>query len=931
MNSIEFLSHFPNSIIETASRSSKWDKVILWNFHSNISLVDAITENTSLKRDVYFTPNWSFQKICWWVGKFRTSTKDKKQWEEWYRPWDRSVDTATDIHCCFVEIDWNKNKRFEWLLWEWYWNLKDLIPSIVVKTKKWYHVYYLFDESYSYNALQDRRKIMQRKLIEMFWGDTKAKDIARLLRIPWCKYWKDWTGETMITIDSFNNKKYRFDELENTINWRHSIISWDVYAQERILQKVEPKHKKHFNDIFREISYCDVSLVLEKASRQRFTVSWPFIHDWWTRTNWYKYHKSLNFVNNFAEESADERPNWWPRCVAKFFMRNNQEVFQFFMSEFWIKTDDIPIDFDKLNEVKPKETLSVLNNPRIEIGDHQNWLIIEWAKNKTVWYSKWDEWTYIDWTIEPIWRIVKDNKDHIILHIRPNNSEERIVLCPIMSSTTDLRKFLCWYSMIPDEWKKFFVYLMQYIFSTKEKYYYTNKLWMQYIDWKRIIVDRSWVYYDKERKIYIEIKETNDIKINHEDVVIEPREFVSKLLSWYNSHTSYVSFLLLCLWVNAYWFRTYKHKKWVFMPMWFVRWLSQSWKSTMLNNLFNAFWLSWCSFYSWSTPFVYEMNAKHYVPFNVTEYRNSSQGNRKDSIEWILRNMFDWTSIKKGKADQSINEYEINAQYIFDWQTCFTDDAVLTRMIVWYATTAAQWEIKQLQSLPSFYNTAINIFKTDKDFENYIALCDSIKAGKMKDIRLWRWSTRSKDVFSFLFWLQEMLWLWEFNNYLIQAYQQHDSITAKDDVMQVYQKTFNLTSILWFDIELFKNWLIITIIPEQIRYWLGNIDDLKWHIETINNSFQPWFNFPDMCVFVDVEYVFRNKLIRWSFMNAMRKFNLPDKLDEDEQKTVLAIRWFIDDNFPTHPASENVHHTYLSFKRDIDKEKEKWDENDLHF
>jgi hypothetical protein len=58
-------------------------------------------------------------------------------------------------------------------------------------------------------------------------------------------------------------------------------------------------------------------------------------------------------------------------------------------------------------------------------------------------------------------------------------------------------------------------------------------------------------------------------------------------------------------------------------------------------------------------------------------------------------------------------KYEANGLYIFDGQTIFTDDAVLTRMIILMANNIDKLELTALNTLPNIYKQSSYIFSDE--------------------------------------------------------------------------------------------------------------------------------------------------------------------------------------------------------------------------
>lgn len=903
LNRDNFLSLFPNSILVAwrFKLNKEWQKS---NIKHNISLTKAESINTIKdKRDIFFTPNWDYKLFFW-----EHESKDNR-----WRSEHTVKDIWWNIYALIADNDyWEKIRDDVWLK-----------PTIVVKTKNWHHMYFLLKNPVSYKDVEKRFKDIEDKFVYLLHADEKARDIARILRVPWFTYWADNEWETTIDIVEYNPEElYSFDVWEDKINAIYNNICMDNVEKETLKKQYKWKRMwKILDETFDRVKNWIHALdVLEDLYPKFKWHQWWDIFESWEKTRWYKWHPSLNYINNFSNDDIEDRPKWWPWSIAKTKFKSLELILDYFKNKWWV---DISLIRKELWSVKDVSFEDVTD--KIWLNEEQVWSLIDsWEEWKKLWiYTFWWNalWLIIDeikreirWydanatdipfisaLIEPIWMVDTEKWEKYIIRILKKDQEWIIDLLPTSWTNTEFRKFLQRYGIMIPNWDKFFILLYQYIYKTKNRYHYTNKLWLQIFDWRKVIIKKAWTYVDEENKIYVSIEDTwNDI-IKTEDNNITFEKYIDQLISWYGWKISLPVLLSMLLWVNSFFFRN----AWLQLPQVFVFWLSQSWKTTMLKNIFYSFWIS-KDISALSKAFVYEKNARHYMPTHFSEYRNSWH-KQAEQIEWLMRNLFDWTSIEKGRSDQTISRYESNWLYVFDWQTIFTDDAVQTRMIILMANKKYQWSLLSLRTLPNIYNQATQIFESEDDF-NKFALLSNKKYEELKwTIKLLRSNDRMLTNYSYLYVLLDRLWLSKYNKYLDDAMIEQDWLTSQDDIQYIYQKMFNLQVICKFDTSIYRRWLIINIVEEWLKYNTTNINDLKWFVQTINANFL-WPNtLSNLTTYVDFDYVYNNKSLHWAFCRMLNVVTIDSEWKTDEEKTTIrSLREFLKNNYPAHSIIQDI-------------------------
>lgn len=950
----DFLNLFPNAIIiggrfKANKVSEKWDQKLC----ENIEEAERLNTFEGGKYDVFFTPNGDFKTLgCVkenWTGRIKKSVLDW-WWNIYAIIWD--ID--------FWDKKWDKP-------WEYF---PELTPTIINKTKHWYHIFWLLKNPVSANEYVKRWEAIEEKLVSLMGIDKKAKDVTRILRVPWFHYWSDNLPDDIDieTIEYNPSEKKTFDEIEKIINTLYEQSCWDIVIQEALKKDYKKVKWMSWNldQVFEKISELDVRQVLESLY-PRFSVkdSWA-IWENWKSTRWYKWNTRMNYVNNFSNDPNEDRPNWWPFSIAyTYYNRRLEDTLWFFRDKYdikvstvlnwaastkditfekkvitdvyiteysiddqwnkvvtktyywgrWAVEDDWEITVKTLSEWEEKVEISEekkwdkiierkeVKTPVISIGNILQWIEVDPIKKEIRWYKDWNVDTLIDAFLQPIWRINEwPAGETYIIRISKKNWYEAIRTMPKCWTIGKFKEFLMTYGLsFPNKWDSYLQYVYNYVFSVKDEYYYTDKLGYQLIGDEMMIVNKTWVYVDEDRKLYVKIEDNDpqsDIKLWDPDESIQ--DYVEQLLKWYNWIVSFVVFLAMLLWVNAYYIRN--ADEYLQMPLVFVFWVAQTWKTFLLKHMFKSFGIS-KSIAAWSTAFVYTKNARHYMPINMTEFRNDAH-TQLATVGWVVRWLFDWSAIEKWRSDQSVVKYESRAQYIFDGQAMFSDDALQTRMIIVMTQDSYKWDVKCLRGLPNIYTAATKIFKDKEDFNNYIDLVYIKKDWIEKNVWLDRMSERIVTNYAYLFALSEKLWLQEYDHYLIDAMKRQDWICSEDDIARTYQKVFNLQRKKNFDYELYKSWMLIHILETDLP-WKENEDDLRSFVQSINATFlSDTSNIWAFSLYVDFKYVFRKKTLHSSFfwmMNWMSGGIWFDVHDEEEYNALQSLRLFLEENDPYNP------------------------------
>lgn len=975
----DFLTLFPNSVILAArfkaNAQGKKDKILC----NSLDEAERLNTLGGWKYDIFFTPNWEFK-----------NAKLKTDWS--WRTKAAVMDWKWNIFAIIWDIDfWDKEREKPREFFP------EFTPTIINQTKHWYHMYRLLKNPVDASDYLKRREAIEDKLVSLMGIDKKAKDITRVLRIPWFHYWADNDPEDIAieNIEYNSDERKTFDEYEKIINILYEQSCWDIIIQESL--------KKHYkkvkwmswklDEVFEIIANdVDVRDVLETLY-PRFNVQESgAISENWRRTNWYKWNKRMNYINNFSNDSREDRPAWWPFSVAyTYYNKRLEDTLGFFRDKYDIRvssvlnwaasTKDITFEKKIITDMYIKEytldeewnkvlvksyygwrwsiedawetTAKLLSEWQEKVNitsEEKNGKIIEKEERQTPIISIWNilQWIevdpikkeirrYKDWNVDvliwaflqPLWRMERTGwwEEYIIRLQKPNGFQEEFLM-PRCGTVSKFREFLMKYWVTyPAKCDDYFTYVYKYIFSATELYAYTNKIWYQELNWDMVIVSKTWTYVDEERKIFVEINDFDWWDIVEWDPNEDIHSYVEKLIQWYSGNISYTTFLAMLLWVNAYYFRNADTI--TQLPLVFVFGIAWTWKTFLLQHMFASFGMH-KPIAAGSTSFIYTKNAKHYIPINMTEFRNAAHS-QIASVGWVVRGLFDWTAIEKWRADQSVVEYESNAQYIFDWQSTFSDDALQTRMIMIMTRNTYKWDLNCLRELPNIYNAATKIFKDKEDFKSFIY--DSLWWVKKieKEFVLDRLNERIITNYAYLLTLSDRLWLSEYNGFVINALKEQNAFCAEDDIIRTYQMIFDLQRKKWYDYQLFKNGMLIHIIEHDLPHRL-NADDLKSFIQTINSNFLNADNWLwAFVLYVDFDFVFKKKTLHNSFLWMLNLMSgwLLEPTDDDSYKALESLKIFLQENDPNGAML-----TDLNWELNLWKDKKKthsylWSEIDI--
>ncbi len=145
-------------------------------------------------------------------GAIRINRKNAQEWnekgygifhtvQEFFGP--RRIENLTHINAWAVDLD--KGTKEEMLARI----SKGLPPTMLVETKNGYHVYFSAKDATSENW----KLIVENRLVPFYEADKKAKDLARLLRVPGFYHMKDPANPFMVKVVSSRTVEYTEREM----------------------------------------------------------------------------------------------------------------------------------------------------------------------------------------------------------------------------------------------------------------------------------------------------------------------------------------------------------------------------------------------------------------------------------------------------------------------------------------------------------------------------------------------------------------------------------------------------------------------------------------------------------------------------------------------------------------------------------------------
>lgn len=767
--------------------------------------------NAKTKQDIYFTPNWEFAISHLTPGS-------------WY---GRRRKPDAKRMFAFV-LDEDSGREF--------WKDFELEPSIVIKTLHWYHAYWLLETPIEDIALRDK---IEWYLCDLMDADQKAKDAARIYRLPWAVYWKDnkWNYTTEIV-------KY-----EPSIKYDVGLFTNMFEAEEEIMEvkKVEKKQYKDSYALVDTINQLDIWDVIHALDSRR-EIKWNVVREDWARTGWYKYYRSVNWINNFTD-GKEYRPKWPPfACAKQYFWNSASKAFKFFREELWVweiykqevqKDVEIAEDGSKLVTVSTPAWDIVFDEKECTVSvvvKNEEKLLVDAYIYSRGFYRKWSIKVFIVW-YKTIWW----DEGELNMHSLWKSSALETVLSEVGITFFGTKN------------QKLF--LISEISKSKKEYKYMDKLW---IYGKDLIINTAGKYIIEDKRIFVDIP---GLKAHNTTSALELWGDVTKLevdtvlKSFMWSHSDAMTATIF-LSMGMSLFTYYIRETFWFFPLTILIGITKTGKTTLRRNAMNIFGMSLYQEVSASvTKFAALKKTQHYLPFCVWEYL------LKDLLfDWdpFMKNNYDSTDDSRWTQNQELVSYEANSSIIIDWENKTANNAVYTRSFVLFARERDRIQLPTgLKNINKYFiDRYDNIYDIKK---HYYIERQKIDEHFSTD----GWSLdRMADNYWLLLAFAQCFWLYDqLKSHIYDQARIQLSMEWDDNINKIIKTVFMLavSEKMVARIDSKSNTLNVDFIMNTVRYQTDKIDAIKNDIQLVNNHFNTIDPDVSDILSIPLDYIFKTK------------------------------------------------------------------------
>lgn len=848
-----------------------------------VDLESAEKYNTmAVQNAIFFTPN----------GDFESSG------------WVRKKESATKINCFVIDRDDSPTNKV--CFWEWF----PLKPTLIVETYKGYHAYRCLNTSHEFAKDGERWDKIQSWLCEELGWDKKAKDIARLFRMPWYNYWKperkqldfktsvvDFDPERVYKFSDFWAMYQKFHNVERESNsyTLHSQSEWSSW---------------NFDRINRELNVIDVL----NEFTNRYTIRGNTIYEDWKATDWYKYSASKNFLVCF---SAHERPQWWPFSVAKFFLWSDAETFKYFAEKHNIwewKTK-------KMKVTSKKEMMQAIESNAI-VTDTWSEVTVSFGGNQVI-FSYTDRKIYkivedkppveiLDWVFRVKWFFKRPTRDwteniYIAEYEKLNETTGDVITWEVffhgLGNKDQLKKILAqkWFSIMMTWFDN--SYMNKYIFTSTKEYEVITEAWIRSKD---LYINKPWVYtIESEDNSYIvsitDIKPSNreknvifevGDKMDHEEFLDQYNMFVST----YHAPISKTVFLMYMMGMCSYYIRSNISV----MPLLQLNWLSQSGKTTLKKLCRAIFGIDECLKTTawWVTQYALNRMTLSYLPISIEEFENAGKW-----FDWDMKikSAFDGSQEARGRKDWWVDVTAYNAMYMIDGETRSMTNSVYTRTI---GVQCAKKHQRWLTSPDSFrVITRYIIDNYDKvyrmkwllpKYRQYL----THELEYLKRDEKWRIIENYAMVLA----IAECFWLIDdAREDVLQQCKDQLNLMGSNNLENIISKLLSSAKIRKMPMRIVENNIEIEFIVDSLSINKNLLHNAISEVVTINNYFYPDREANQNRLVIPLDHLFKTKSLHSTLNSALNyiveTYWTPDP--QEHAKTRLAIKEYAKSNWYT--------------------------------
>lgn len=647
---------FPTNVINTKDNTVNWEMI----------------KEKDDKYAISFTPN----------GDYYYSQKSRTQ------------DKAGRVYAIAIDCDtW-------WQEWENF----PLEPSFVVKTKRGEHIYWLLKNPTEYHSIQKDYQRIMNTLVNTYWADWQAKDINRMFRLPGTTHKKD-----MDNIHVTECVKYSPDikyTLEDFLNYCE-VEKGDVSLSTKTKYHIRKDDWEVF-DAINDVHVLDVLSCFDDIAERRGQLAL-----WGRWTGGYKYWKEKNYLKSFSNEGL--RATWWPFSVAKFYLKNNVDVFKFFEERFWIRQNiklAIPIKRKEDKQLKENINNDITSNAMrkqreidfsqlqttedniAQLWAEQVTVSIEHTVGKDTYKFSYDHEIIMadsQVIVDGFFTCVGAYENNGIMYYVIYAKKNGVVMTKVfdrLHSGARLEYWLSYMGLTFSGTKNHAKGIISIIHQTNNKMVFINKAGL-YPNW--LVINKKWEYIVTYEDMYYYCNIDN--KVTGKDWIDSNLIFqtwednskkylmdvVTRVCECHNPDITYPLFVIYAMGMMSYILKELGIK----IPGALVYGNPGSGKSETILNIQKILWIPSHNIQWDSSKFSFDFIAKHYLPVKIAEYDRVKQ---KFDVDTFLKNSYDWEGSARGTKEQALIEYENNSLFIVDGENRSMNTAVYSRNFAFHFT-----------------------------------------------------------------------------------------------------------------------------------------------------------------------------------------------------------------------------------------------------
>ncbi len=721
------LDMFTSPLIEVFRVNEK-DKKKLWRWnilkrYDEISYakLKRLNEDIESRVEFYFTPNGQ-------MGR------EESDWERWLKNCGSYEWIVFDMDDGDTDKSVNLVTGFMGKIME----SPELEPNLIIRTGKWYHVYYKMKVPLLYNqANKDLYKLIfttvnEQLNPEMAFEDTPGKaakkkntvdlavsDCSRLFRVPGSKYWKNWESSILneVRVEAVHlSQTERVDFMKlierlkmfNMKNKKPAKALWktrkmDVWEGQRVLQK---------ETIDVQVNSIDVKKIVESCG---YTIKNNIIHQNGEKTSWWTIFPEGNIVKDFSHEK--ERPGW--NCIQFLMMHfksNQRVVYQHIQECLGINCSsvleyaggEIHVDFE---DVEVSEGV-IMRDEHMTVEDL--WVLHIKHSNGMLSFTPVQgvETDAANFVIKVLWKISLDGKIKIIIQLVWKHFTSRAIILPSDGTVAAVNKRIRWEGMfdIRTQSNKFINLLTLWLAKAVNEYDEIKLIKsIRYLEdgsfvWWNCVQRPGWevVLPDEKTKMI----DWNIINFSHQssessimniteikdniwfDLILGSgsrytgqkfKELIFQELPAIYEPTSVIPLLLALInWLFSDFYYSNKIK----FPHLIIWGETRAGKTEIISlcKRLLSFKDDGGTGVMWMTQFPFLVAGSTWVTTHLTEWVNDAKHSKFVQVE--AKNSFDFREVQRGTADQKVTEYKMVWNILFDWEEVPSEDALQTRSIV---------------------------------------------------------------------------------------------------------------------------------------------------------------------------------------------------------------------------------------------------------